>query len=82
MRYSLKCPKCDSTRVIEVIGSDMNQRQRIPLHKWSFRNVTLDRYICANCGYTEEFVQLTDSFKQWADKQFREGQDRRYDDYV
>ena len=80
MRYSFKCPKCDSRQVVEVIGSNMNQHQNIPLNKWSFRNATLDRYICVDCGYTEEFVQLTDSFKAWARTKLNE-QERRHDEF-
>lgn len=68
MRNSFQCPKCHSRAVIEVIGSSMNQQTKIPLTKWSFKNATLDRYICADCGYTEEFVQLTKNFKSWARK--------------
>lgn len=81
MRYSLKCPKCTSQRVVEVIGSSMNQHQKIPLSKWSIKNATLDRYICVDCGYTEEFVQLSDSFKKWANKTLQ-NQDPKYDDFV
>ncbi len=81
MRYSLKCPKCNSQGVVEVIGSTMNQYQKIPLNKWSFKNATLDRYICADCGYTEEFVQLSDSFKKWAKKALQ-NQNPKYDDFV
>ncbi|MEM9918869.1 MAG: hypothetical protein AAF990_12280 [Bacteroidota bacterium] len=81
MRYTLRCPKCDSKNVVEVIGANINQQQKIPLTKWSMRSATLDRYICADCGYTEEYVQLTDTFKKWARKRLNE-QERRYDDYV
>ena len=68
MRYSKSCPKCESHDIIEVIGSNINQHQRIPLTKWSVKNAVLDRYICCHCGYTEEFVQLTKSFRKWSDK--------------
>ena len=81
MKYSLKCPKCNSTRVVEVIGSNLNQHQRIPLNKWSIKNAVLDRYICADCGYTEEFVQLSENFQKWADKTMGI-QKRNFDDFV
>ncbi len=69
MRFSYKCPKCNSNDVVEVIGSNINQMQKIALNKWSMTQAVLDRYLCANCGYTEEYVQLTDSFKRWARQQ-------------
>ena len=81
MRFSYKCPKCNSNDVVEVIGSNINQMQKIALNTWSMKQAVLDRYLCANCGYTEEYVQLTDSFKRWARQQL-DGQDRKYDDYV
>ena len=81
MKYSFKCPKCSSAKVIEVIGSNLNQHQKIPLNKWSIKNAVLDRYICADCGYTEEFVQLNESFKKWAEKTL-DTQDQNYDDFV
>lgn len=68
MRYSRKCPKCESHDIVEVIGTKLNQHHRIPLSKWSVKNAVIDRYICCHCGYTEEFAQLTNSFKKWADK--------------
>ncbi len=81
MRYTHQCPKCSSHNVVEVKGSNMNQYQKIPLNKWSLKNAILDRYICTDCGYTEEFVQLTDNFKKWARKALRD-QNYKYDDYV
>ncbi|MEM8906809.1 MAG: hypothetical protein AAGD05_03090 [Bacteroidota bacterium] len=51
MRYSFQCPKCNSRNVVEVVGSNMNAYQKIPLNKWSFKNATLDRYICTDCGW-------------------------------
>ena len=59
----------------------MNQYQKIPLHKWNIRSAILDRYICADCGYTEEYVQLTDSFKKWANKTWKET-GGLYDEFV
>ncbi|MEO1513674.1 MAG: hypothetical protein AAFV95_01635 [Bacteroidota bacterium] len=81
MRYTMRCPKCDSDRVVEVVGSNMNQHQKIPLTTWSFKHATLDRYICADCGYTEEFVQLTNGFQRWAERQLQR-QPRKPDDFV
>jgi len=68
MRHSYICPKCDSRKVVEVVGSSINQYQKIPLHAWNIKNAILDRYICADCGYTEEFVQLNEGFKKWVEK--------------
>lgn len=81
MKYNFTCPKCNSRKVLEVIGSNLNQYQKIPLNKWSVKNAILDRYICADCGYTEEFVQLSESFQRWADKTLDQLSERN-DGYV
>jgi len=81
MKFSYKCAKCNSNAVLEIIGWNLNQHTKIPLTKWSMKNATLDRYICTDCGYTEEYVQLTPSFKKFAKKAL-DNQDRKYDDFV
>jgi len=81
MRFSYECPKCASKEVLEITGSDMNSFQKIPLNKWSIKNAVLDRYICIECGYTEEWVQLSESFKKWAKKTLKQ-QERKFDDFV
>lgn len=60
----------------------MNPHQRIPLNKWKFKTAQLDRYICASCGYTEEYVQLLPSFLYWADQQLQKRGEDPYDEYV
>ncbi len=68
MRQNRRCPKCQSYDVIEVVGHKHNQYQIISLTKWGLKNAVLDRYICADCGYTEEYVQLNEKFRAWAKK--------------
>ncbi len=81
MKYSFQCPKCKSTDVLEVKGTAIPEDQKISLTKWQSKRARIDRYICVSCGFTEEYVQLTDSFKKWAEKEL-DKQNRSYDDYV
>ena len=81
MKFTYKCPKCASNNVLEIIGTKYNAQHTIPLTKWSIKSAALDRYICADCGYTEEYVQMDDSFRKWANKNLNR-QDRKYDDFV
>lgn len=81
MRFTYKCPKCNSDAVIEVVGSKLNQHTKIPLTKWSLNNAVLDRYICTECGYTEEYVQLTENFKKFVQQNLGK-QNRKFDDFV
>ena len=32
------------------------------------KSAIVDRYICSECGYMEEYVRVTEKFKKWADK--------------
>ena len=73
MRFTHLCPKCNSSEVIKVRGSSINTHQKIPLNQWSLKSAVLDRYICATCGYTEEYVQLSEVFNKWAEKQLQGG---------
>ncbi len=81
MKNSGQCHKCDSRTIYLVKGTSFNAYQQIPLNKWSTSNAVLDRYICANCGYTEEFVQLNSKFHKWAKKSFDKLNDPN-DDFV
>jgi len=68
MKYTHTCSKCDSADVVEVEGANMNSQMKVPLGKWSMKSVVIDRYICAHCGYMEEFARLDKSFIRWAEK--------------
>lgn len=68
MKNAHQCPKCQSGNIYKVPGHRLNTYQQIPLNKWSTKNAVLDRYICGDCGYTEEFVQLNEKFYKWAEK--------------
>lgn len=81
MKDTLSCGKCGSRRVVEVKGNSMNQMCKINLSKWGMYHGVLDRYICCQCGYTEEYVQLTKSFNKWAQKKIAE-QGGEFEEYV
>ena len=72
MKNSFTCVKCASHNVVEVKGWNVNQYSKIPLTKWSVKSAVVDRYVCMDCGYTEEYVQLTDKVLDWGNKMFDE----------
>ena len=80
MRNTQQCPKCESTDVIMIEGQRFNQTQIISLTKWGAANAVLDRYLCANCGFTEEWIQLDKKFMKWVEKARDKGNFRT--DYV
>ena len=67
MKYKLICPKCESTEIIRPRGSKYNTSFRVSLDKWGSRFANIDRYICVNCGFTEEWVIMDDKFNKWVD---------------
>lgn len=63
MKNTNRCPKCGCRDIILVEG-----RQRGMLagnyilvnNKWTSKNVYVDRYICSNCGFSEEWIDVED----------------------
>ena len=47
-------------------GKKLNQK--IDLDKWGLKCAGIDRYICVQCGFTEEWVQMDDKFDRWVDQ--------------
>jgi len=81
MKNSLICTKCESPNVLKIEGQRMNQATQIPLNKWSTKNAKVNRFICTDCGFTEEYVELDYSFRKYADAKLRE-QDKKDDGFV
>lgn len=81
MKNSSTCPKCQSTDVIRIEGSKVNQNHKLSLDKWGVKNVVIDRYLCVQCGYTEEWIQLDEKFDRWVEKQWSKNRGD-YSDFV
>ena len=80
MKNTYQCPKCNSVDVLKVEGSRFNQTHVIGLAKWGATNAVLDRYLCTQCGYTEEWIQMNEKFRKWANK--NRDKDSYRNDYV
>ena len=53
MKNEKRCPKCNSTDIIKVPDNLCNKIQA----KWSMLSmVVLHRYVCCDCGFSEEWV--------------------------
>ena len=83
MKASHHCPKCNSTRIVKFEGSQFKQHTIAANSKWGMTVAVIDRYFCADCGYTEEYAQLSPKFKKWANAQLdKQGLDGDYDGFV
>ncbi len=58
MKYSKQCPKCGSRDIIRLVndGFPGGSTKGIMTGWTTLSNIWLYRYVCCNCGYTEEWV--------------------------
>jgi predicted nucleic-acid-binding Zn-ribbon protein len=59
MRNSKKCPKCQSSDIVRIPGkrADGGAGNLISVSQWNiFSTVKPVRYLCAGCGYMEEWL--------------------------
>jgi len=61
MRATGICPKCSSKEIVVIpIGRGANNWIKVDL----FALIKLTRYICASCGYMEQYVEGEKSFSK------------------
>lgn len=62
MKINKVCPKCKSTDIIKVEGSakGYGAGNNIPIGHTILSYVKVARYICCDCGYVEEWVDMED----------------------
>lgn len=58
MKNSNKCPKCGSSDIIKIPGhaGAYGSGNNIMVGMTIKSAVSVDRYLCADCGYSEEWV--------------------------
>lgn len=62
MKNTKICPKCNNTDILLVKGSTgaYGSGNNIPTGMTIFSSVFVNRYVCCNCGYSEEWIDLKD----------------------
>jgi transposase-like protein len=55
MKNSNTCPKCKSTAVVRVDNNYGSQMNRIQTGLFTITQIS--RYVCCDCGYTEEWIE-------------------------
>lgn len=62
MKNTNKCPKCGPSDIIKVPGhaGAYGSGNNIMVGMTIKSAVPVDRYLCASCGYSEEWVDLDD----------------------
>ena len=62
MKHSKTCPKCGSHDILRIEGQSKayGAGNNIPVGMTIFSAVLVNRYLCCNCGYSEEWIDKTD----------------------
>ena len=62
MQNSKTCPKCQSTEIIHIPGvaRAFGAGNNISAGATIFSSVKVTRYLCASCGFSEEWIELAD----------------------
>lgn len=62
MKNSKICPKCESSDILRIKGSagPYGTGNNIKVGLTSFSAVLVNRYLCCNCGFSEEWIDEVD----------------------
>lgn len=62
MKNTRVCPKCNHTDIIRVEGraGAYGTGNNIQVGWSNFSAVLVPRYVCCNCGYSEEWIDIED----------------------
>ncbi len=62
MKHSKTCPKCGSHDILRIEGQSKayGAGNNIPVGMTIFSAVLVNRYLCCNCGYSEEWIDKAD----------------------
>ncbi len=66
MKSNQICPKCKSMDIIKIPGETgaYGAGNNISIGWTSFSSVGVTRYLCANCGFSEEWIDEKDNIVQ------------------
>ena len=66
MKTSNLCPKCESNQIIRLPGFISGNRIRLAFILPGLVNVT--RYLCTDCGYSEEWIDKPQDVQRLKEK--------------
>jgi hypothetical protein len=70
VRNSKTCSKCQSTDIVRIPGEAraFGAGNNIMLGATIFSAVTVTRYVCASCGFSEEWIDSADDLARIKEK--------------
>ena len=71
MKNTKKCPKCSSEDIVRIDGyaGAYGSGNNVMVGASIFSAVNVNRYVCCNCGFTEEWIDKEDIEKVKNSKQ-------------
>jgi predicted nucleic-acid-binding Zn-ribbon protein len=70
MKQHVKCPKCDEQEIIRVPGEigAFGSGNNIKLGGIPVRRIAVTRYVCASCGFSEDWIDDPKDIEQMKKK--------------
>lgn len=65
MKLTKQCLKCNSHDIVKVPGNKNITQARILLNMWGTKYLLLNKYVCMQCGYYEEYADLNAKARKW-----------------
>lgn len=60
MKNTNRCPKCNSSDIIRIEGSNRAYGGGNNIITGTLSTVKVHRYLCCNCGFSEEWIDQED----------------------
>lgn len=70
MKNSQTCPKCQQQRIIRIPGEAgaYGTGNNIPVGFTIFSSITVTRFVCTSCGFSEEWIESPEDLETLAEK--------------
>lgn len=65
MKNTKTCPKCESNSIVRIDGytGPYGSGNNVMVGTTIFSGINVNRYVCCDCGYTEEWIDREDLTK-------------------
>ncbi len=66
MKNSYTCPKCSSRKILRIPGlaGAYGSGNNIPMGMTVFSSIKVTRYVCRECGYSEEWIDYSEDLEK------------------
>jgi len=79
MKSTHQCTKCNSYLIYIIKGTSFTPQ--LTLNSWG-KTAKIDKYVCGDCGFIEEYIQVTPKLRAWFEEKTGEQGGGGYDGMV